>query len=70
MGTEVRIGEHHIHAHEDVEGKFSIWLDNRQIGVYFRSTNNCVLVDHNGRRVLCLNVNTLDMLVETLREIR
>ncbi len=70
MGTAVQLGRHHIHSHEDAEGKFSIWLDNRQIGVYFRSTDNCVLVDHNGCRVLCLNVNTLESLVETLREIR
>lgn len=70
MGNTVQVGRHHVHAHEDADGKFSIWVDFRQIGVYFRSTDNCFLVDPNGCRVLCLNVNTLEALVETLREIR
>lgn len=70
MGSEVLVGRYRVHSYEDATGKHSIWIDNRQVGVYYASTDNCILFDRNGSHVLCVNANTIELLVEILRDIR
>lgn len=69
MGSAVQVGSHRVHAHEDAEGKWSVWVDTHQIGTYYESTDNVFLLDGNHCRALCINVGTLERLVEVLREI-